>query len=298
VAFYSCRVLRQRGWDVFPILFAGLIVGGKVRKSLKLALGLSFLFVMSCAGIKSNPAANSAPETGPYSSKPAAESSSFWISTPENGSLVFIGGAAARTKKDEAIRYALSDAARKVSLYLGLYGTNVSVLDVGTGYLDFNADSVLEIVYDSDYEKYVEQLEFDPETDVLATEDSVYVRARWTPPDSLNTNFVSRRTGRPDWILNPPETIDGYPAAVGRSGAHSRSYSAVIASRENAIAALLRNKHNSLEAGVASVETGSGGSMAAASNREVAEGELSQFYVLEIWIDPADRSVWTLAIAK
>jgi hypothetical protein len=275
-----------------------LIAGKKVLKSLKLALGFSFLFIMSCAGVKSNPAANPAPGGGSDSSRPAAETSPFWITTPENGSLVFIGGAGARTKKDEAIRYALSDAARKVAFYLGVQGKSVSVLDVGAGHLDFNADSTLELTYDPDYEKYVEQLEFDPETDVLVTENSVFVRARWPSPDLSNVNFVSQWTGRPDWTLNPPGTIDGYLAAVGRSGAHSRSYSAVIASCENAIAALLHNKDNTVDAGVASVETSSGGSMTATSNREVAEGELSQFYVLEIWIDPADRSVWTLAIAK
>lgn len=276
-----------------------MILGEKVRKSLKLAFVFSFLFtIVSCAGFKGNPASNSAPGRKSAPSGSGAESSPFWITAPENGSLVFIGGAAVRTKKDEAIRYALSDAARKVAFYHGLQGTSISVLDVGAGHLDFNADSALELVYDSYYEKYVEQLEFDPETDVLVTGDSVYVRARWQSPNSLNTNFFSRWTGRPDWTLNPPGTIDGFLAAVGRSGAHSRSYTAVIASYESAIAALLRTKANSIDAEVAFVETSSSGSMAGASNREVAEGKLSQFYVLETWIDPADRSVWTLAIAK
>jgi hypothetical protein len=277
----------------------GLITGEKVRKTLKLVLGFSFLFLMSCAGFQSNSASNPVQaERRSGSSGSAAENSPFWITAPENGSLVFIGGAAARTKKDEAIRYALSDAARKVAFYLGVHGTSVSVLDVGTGHLDFSADSVLELTYDPDYEKYIEQLEFDPETDVLVTENSVFVRARWPSPDLPNVNFISQGTGRPDWTLNPPDTINGYPVGVGRSGAHSRSFSAVIASCENAIAALLHNKYNSLDAEVASVETSTGSNMAATTNREVAEGELSQFYVLEIWIDPADRSVWTLAIAK
>jgi hypothetical protein len=31
---------------------------------------------------------------------------------------------------------------------------------------------------------------------------------------------------------------------------------------------------------------------------EIIEGELRNFMVLEIWIDPADGSVWTLAVAK
>jgi hypothetical protein len=271
----------------------------KVLRGLKALLIYALLF-SSCAGLKNGGVVQSGSNRGGAfsSSGSSAAGSSFWVTTPENGNLVFIGAAASRTNREEAVRYALLDAARKVSLYLGVYGKGAFVLDVGAGHLDFNTSSDLELSYDPDYEKYIEEFEFDPDTDVLALENSVFVRVRWPAPVLVDTNFVSRwPADRPDWILNPPETVDGYLAAVGRSGSHSRSYSAVIASYENAIASLLYNKYSSIDAEAASVEVG-GATMAAASNKEVAEGKLFQFYILEVWIDPADRSVWTLAIAK
>jgi hypothetical protein len=270
-----------------------------VLKDLKALLIYALLF-SSCAGLKDGLFVQSDLNRGKVSASAGASagSSSFWVTTPENGSLVFVGGAASRTNKEEAIRYALLDAARKASLYLEVYGKGTFVLDVGAGHFDFNTSSDLELFYDSDYEKYIEEFEFDPDTDVLAFENSVFVRVRWPAPVLVGTNFVSRwSSDRPDWILNPPETIDGYLAAVGRSGSHSRTYSAVIASYENAIASLLYNKYSSIDAEAGSVEVG-GATMAAASNKEVAEGKIVQFYILEVWIDPADRSVWTLAITK
>jgi hypothetical protein len=270
-----------------------------VLKNLKLVLIYTLIF-SSCVLLKNGPVVQSGSHRGEVSasSRSSAGSSSFWATTPENGSLVFVGGAASRTNKEEAIRYALLDAARKVSLYLGFYGKSVFVLDVGAGHLDFNTDSELELFYDPDYEKYIEEFEFDLDTDVLVLENSVFVRVRWPAPVLLDTNFVSRwSSNQPDWSLNPPETIDGYLAAVGRSGSHSRTYSAVIASYEKAIASLLYNKYSSIDAEAASVEVGSS-TMAATSNKEVARGDIVQFYILEVWIDPADRSVWTLAIAK
>jgi hypothetical protein len=232
-----------------------------------------------------------------FPGKPAAGDAGFWDTRPENGRLVFIGGAAVRENRDEALRFALLDAARKVSIFHGVRGLSVSAVSVGEGSYDFYADAAVEIAFDPEYERYVEELDFDPQTDVLEAEGSVFVRARWTPPLPFGVDFSSGGKGRPGWVTNPPETIGGFIAGVGRSNAFSRRHDTLIASYENAIGAILNAVNSHVRSGLASLES-SGFAASVSSNVQIAAGELRQFYILEIWTDPKTGAVWTLGIAK
>jgi hypothetical protein len=226
----------------------------------------------------------------------SAEDSGFWDTRPKDGKLVFIGGTALMSNRDEAVRLALLDAAKKAALYCGVRGRSVSAVSIGEGSYDVYADAAVDIAFDLEYERYMEELEFERQSDVLEADNSIFVRVRWTPPIPLNISFVSRGKNRPDWITRPPETIGGYLAGVGRSNAYFHRHDTLTASYENAIGAIISTIGSDLRSGSATVET-SGYAASNTSSIQNAEGSLAQFYVLEIWTDPKDKSVWTLAVA-
>jgi hypothetical protein len=257
-----------------------------------LPLFFFFLLFTSCALFQKI----TAPE-GNFSKEPLAGDSGFWDTRPGNGRLIFIGGAAARENRDEAIQFALLDAARKVSIFHGVKGLSVSAVSIGEGAYDFYSDAAVDIAFDPEYERYIDELEFDPKTDVLDSDGSVFVRTRWTPPVFFHVNFFSGGTDRPDWVTNPPETIDGFLVGVGRSNPYSRRHDTLIASYKNAIGSILNIVNSKVRSGLASVESVDYAA-AVSSNVQIAEGKLSQFYILEIWTDPKTKAIWTLGIAR
>jgi hypothetical protein len=174
---------------------------------------------------------------------------------------------------------------------------SVSAISIGEGTYDFYADAAVDLAFDPEYEKYTEELEFDPETDVLDFDDSVFVRTRWTPPVPFDINFFPKGKDRPDWVTNPPEIIDGFLVGVGRSNPYSRRHNTLIASYENAIGSILNIVGSNVRGGLASVES-AGYAASVSSNVQIAEGKLAQFYILEIWTDPESKAIWTLGIAK
>jgi hypothetical protein len=174
---------------------------------------------------------------------------------------------------------------------------SVSAVSVGEGAYDFYSDAAVDIAFDPEYEKYTEELEFDPKNDILDADGSVFVRTRWTPSVPFEVNFFSRGENRPDWITNPPESIDGFIVGVGRSNPFSRRHNTLIASYENAIGSILNTVNSRVRSGLVSVES-TGYAAAASSNVQIGEGELGQFYVLEIWTEPKTGAIWTLGIAR
>jgi hypothetical protein len=265
-------------------------------KVLKTLLLLSFVSLfafcaVSCAGFRK------ASEELPPSEQASAGDSGFWDTRPRDGKLILIGGTAPRLNRDEAIQFALLDAARKISIYRNVSGQSVSAVSVGEGAYDFYADAAVEINFDVEYEKYVEELEFDPKTDVLEIDGSLFIRTRWTPPVPLDISFFSSDEDQPDWVRKPPETIGSFLVGVGRSNPYSRRHDTMRSSCENAIGSILTRIGSNVCSGLASVES-TDYTAVSSSNIQKAEGSLSQFYVLEIWTDPKDKSIWTLAIAR
>ncbi|MDR1932122.1 MAG: hypothetical protein LBQ57_04765, partial [Spirochaetales bacterium] len=120
--------------------------------------------------------------------------------------------------KDRAVNTALRDAARRVSLY---HAVEAIIQFDGVYNLQYRITGVnnkRDIIYDEEYEKYIELLEFDPEKDVYEEHDAVFVRARYKGSGTDRVNYIhppSNSQRKPRWIENPPSEINGYPAAVG-----------------------------------------------------------------------------------
>jgi hypothetical protein len=258
-----------------------------------------FLFFTSCVSFGKNPAPDGEvlDREGDFSKGSSAGDSGFWDTRPRNGELIFIGGAAARVSRDEAIQFALLDAARKVSIFHGVQGLSVSAVSVGEEAYDFYADAAVDLAFDPEYERYIDELEFDPKNDVLDSDGSVFVRTHWTPPVPFDINFPPGGKDQPAWVTHPPETIDGFMAGVGRSNPYSRRHDTLIASYENTIGFILNIVNSKVRSGLVSVES-TDYAAAASSSIQIAEGKLSQFYILETWTDPKNQAVWTLGIAK
>jgi hypothetical protein len=223
------------------------------------------------------------------------------ISTfPEGDRLVFTGVAAIRSRRQESIDLALEEAAKKVSIFERVEGTVSSYSKAGGRFLDYRSETTGTVKHNRDYKKYIEELEYDPDIDVFQQENAVFVRARYK--GSLPLSYESPPSGsggKPGWVDNPPPAISGYAVGVGYAGRRDAHRDTVIASYENAILAIIQNRGSN----VRSAGTGFQGSgfLDYSAVNEVgmsAGGVLTGFYVLEIWIDPVTRAVWTLAIAR
>jgi hypothetical protein len=199
--------------------------------------------------------------------------------------------------RDEAVRLALLDAAKKAAIHRGVTAVSVSAVSIGARSHDFYADAAVDLAFEPDYEKYVQQLEFDPKTGILDTGNSTFVRTLWLPTIPFNVNYAPTAKGRPAWIQHPPDSIDGFLAGVGRANPYFRLHAAMAASYENAVGSIVSRTASDMRSGFASVES-PGYAASKTSSVQKAEGSLAQFYVLETWIDPQNKSVWTLAVAK
>jgi hypothetical protein len=239
--------------------------------------------------------------TQPPPVKPLPAEDPNRISTfPENGRLVFTGVAAVRSRMEDSINLALEEAAKKVSIFERVEGAINFYSSLGGRFLDYRSETISAVDYDRDYKGYIEKLEYDPDTDVFQYGNAVFVRTRYKGSLPLNYEpLPAGPGGRPGWVDNPPETISGYAAGVGYAGRRNAHRDTVIASYENAVLAIIRNRTSQAwsantdfqGAGFLDYSTVSRGGMSAG-------GVLTGFYVLEIWIDPAAKAVWTLAIAR
>ena len=245
--------------------------------------------------------------TGCKSPPPVPQSSSedealkkFMDTSPREGKLVFLGVAGIRSRRQESIDLALEDAARRVAVFHEVEGEFSTLSNRGGRLLDYRAETNASLNYDGAYKNYLESLEFDQDTDVLESENAVFIRARY--PGSLAIDFppsIQGPDGKPFWIETPPAMIGDYTVGVGYAGRRNAHRDTVTASYENAVFSIIRNL--SAVAWVQSFDYRGVGFLAIASGsvqRLDASACLNEFYVLDTWTDPADKSVWTLAIAK
>jgi hypothetical protein len=135
---------------------------------------------------------------------------------------------------------------------------------------------------------------------VFQYENAVFVMARYR--GSLLLSYQSLPAGpggKPGWVDNPPEKISGYAAGVGYAGRRNIHRDTVIASYENAVLAIIRNQTSKSWSSSEGFRGAGFLDYSAVSQKGMsAEGVLTGFYVLEIWIDPAAKAVWTLAVAQ
>jgi hypothetical protein len=219
----------------------------------------------------------------------------FLDTSPYNDELVFLGVAGNRTNKNEAIRLALEDAARKAAMYQSVGGHIFLEESRGTGFFDYSSRREAVLEFDENYPQYIDFLTFDENTDILINNNTVFVRTRCAPQNPLRIpHDFSAENQKPSWVDRTPPKIPGYITEVGFAGPRFYHKDTVIASYENAAFSLIE------AAGLLQVTANQTiGSAAISSSASVTvQGVLQGFYVLEIWVDPATMAVWTLAIAR
>jgi hypothetical protein len=257
---------------------------------------LLFILLMACA---------SDPNTSGNSSS-ASIDPSFLLSVPTGNGLVFLGVAGKRSSRKETLEYALEDAARRVSIFNGVTAEYI--------YADRNDSTLLgnnqwihaALEYDREgAEQYIEILKFDPDkrSDILEIENAVIIRTLYPVSLSNPIFYVPTYNGkekRPNWVDAPPASIGGYNVGVGYSGRYSSTAETWKKSFDEAIFSLVR----SLDASSKSEESNIINTSSMFGYSRITEDftyslrALAEFYVLDAWMDPQTKAVWTLAIAR
>jgi hypothetical protein len=220
----------------------------------------------------------------------------FWNTTPRNGVLVFIGGAAHRFTEAETIDAALRDAARKVALYHGIRGEMRTYVDDTGSPFTFSSEVQAAFSFEEDYDTYLPDLKYNTDTDILRGGNSLFVKVRYRAGQPLELDY-SRTAGRPAWLMNPPRAISGYLVGVGYALPSGYEADTLRSSMEKAVMAIFSRVNPAVGSAQETLETGS---FSAARTRSVqtSSGSIMNFYVLDTWEDPKERSVWTLAVAR
>jgi hypothetical protein len=245
-------------------------------------------------------ACSTPPPPPPESGSPAPVN--FWASTPSRD-LVFIGGAGLHSDREESVNLALQDIARKVSIFNAVEGEFVTYNKTSSSFFDYASSVRSSLIFDEDYLGFVENLEYNPDADVMQIDNSIFVRARFRAPDAVQmpyqTPLSAGGNARPGWIDNPPAEISGHPVGIGYAGRRALHRDTVNASFEAAIFSILRTMSSQVSVGAVNYQGAGSFDYHSANDTTVsARGKLKGFYVLDTWIDPSNMGVWTLAIAR
>jgi hypothetical protein len=256
---------------------------------------ISALLAASCVTID-----KAVPGKGAYSLRDAPSlsleemfDSGYWVTRPSGTSMTVMGIAGRRGNKKEAISEALADAARRAALYHGVRGESASVLNQGSGNLDYFSDFDYKLDLLSNVENYIDDLVFDQEKDVLEKNGVVIVRAQYTGVSGVPSYHSTLEDGTPDWVKNYGANIPGFLTAVNFSKNKGSPQKTYQASYESAIVSLLPQLSTKTASEVIDVE---GGKMT--QNYSVSSGVLENVMILETWVDKKTGAVWTLLVAK
>jgi hypothetical protein len=223
---------------------------------------------------------------------------------PAGNGLVFIGTAGKRSNPKDTLQFALEDAAKRVAAYNRVYGEYVLLNNVGSGLLDYVYDTYQFLAYDVEGSKqYVDTLQYNADIDTIEMENALFIRTTYPAALSVPVSYrptYSAADQKPDWVDTPPAGIAGYEVGVGYSGRYSSFADTCTNSFHNAAFAIIRNVNSTFRSNnFLYRNTGSlFGIKTTSDNITYSYGILNGFYVLDMWIDPKDKSVWTLAIAK
>jgi hypothetical protein len=283
----------RRGW----LFFFGCRCGGMVLKKLG-PLFLLCLF-MACAG---GPAPKDASPSDTTSAISPVQPS-FFPSVPAGNGLVFIGVAGKRSNPKETLQAALEDAARRVTIFNEVTGEYAVENNIGSGAFDYTHNTYTSLYYNTEEAKrYVDALQFNANTDTLEIENTFFVRTTYPAALPVPVNYRPVYRGpdqKPDWVDNPPAKIEGYEVGVGYSARHALLADTYTNSCNNAIFAIIRNVNTVSRSSNVLYNTGGlFGYKTSSDNVTYSYGILTSFYVLDTWIDPHAKTVWTLAIAK
>jgi hypothetical protein len=228
----------------------------------------------------------------------------FFNSIPAGNGLVFIGIAGKRSNPDEALQLALEDAARRVTLFHKVSGEYAIENNVGSGAFDYTHNAYASLSFDREgYKKHVEALQFNADTDMIEIENAVIVRTVY--PSALHAPVQYRPVygkvdQKPGWVENPSFEIAGYEVGIGFSDRYSSLVDTCTNAYHNAIFAIIRNINATARTNDLLYQNTSSlfGYKTSSDNVTYSYGTLTGFYMLDMWIDPATKTVWTLAIAK
>jgi hypothetical protein len=256
------------------------------------------LFLLVVLGACASPPPPPPPE--PESAVPAAVN--FWDTTPSRG-LVFIGAAALRSNRDESVNLALQDIARKIAIFNDVEGQFVSYNKTGSSFFDYAAGVQTSLFFNEDYLGFMEDLDYDPDVDVIQIDNSIFVRARFNGPDTTHIQYrpppFEGGSSRPGWVNSPPTEISGHRVGVGYAGRRANRGDTVNASFEAAIFSIVRIVSSQVSTeGLNYQGSGTFDYRVANDTALSARGRLKGFYALDTWIDPSTMGVWTLAIAR
>jgi hypothetical protein len=253
------------------------------------------LLLAVCAGSANIPRLSSAP------SPPAPLAPNFLVSAPAYNELIFIGVSGRRLLRKDAVRAALEDAARKVALYHGVEGHFTQQGSRSFGFFDSETVVEKKLIFDEEaYKTIVKDLQYHPAADVYEFDDTIFVRARYAG-NSFTINYQgSPPEEKPIWISSPPRNFEGFVAGVGYANRHKYLKDTIIKSYEAAVYAIVRNISNTVGGSVDAYNDSTNILSSVDVNTAYtvsSSAVLRGFYVLEIWIDPATKAVWTLAVA-
>ena len=277
-----------------------LLTGKNIMLKKIYPLFLLTLFIFTnCAG---------APEPNPADLS-GVSYQSFFTSMPVEGSplkggLVFIGAAVKRSNPKETVQFALEDAARQVAKFYSVSGEYGVENNFGSGAFDYTHNTYTNIVYDTEGSgKHIEAFQFDADKDSFEIDNTFFIRVVYPASLPFPVKYRPVYSGadkKPDWVDNPPLEIEGYESGVGYSGRYSSIAGAYTNSVNNAVFAIIRNINAvSKSSDLLYQETGSlFGYKTSSENIVYSFGTFKNFYILDSWIDPKEKTVWTLAIAS
>ena len=214
---------------------------------------------------------------------------------------MFVGVSGRFSDREESINAALRDAARKFSFYNSVSGNYTMSERTGGSVFDHRFTSDYELHYDTELDKYIEQLEFDPARDIFENNNALFVIARVTSgPTMPSASGHSYENNRPVWVDVPPLVIDGFIAGIGYSDRQSSHRDTVIKSYERAVISIITSMGSRISGEIHSYQdtaSAFGAGQSSASEMTVS-GTINNFFIIESWTDPVNLSVWTLAIAS
>jgi hypothetical protein len=260
-----------------------------------------FLFASCVSAGKSAPQIPGQPadtplpqETGPVSLEELYDSG-HWVTVQPDGSITVMGIAGRRANRNEAIAEALADAARKVALFYGVRGESASVLNQGSGNLDYFSDFDYRLSLLNNEENYIGGLVYDKEKDVVEKSGVVVIRAKYAGVSNIPPYKSVTEGGTPDWVKNYGNGIEipGFWTAVSYSKNKGSPQKTFQASYENAIVSLLPR----LSSKTANETIDSGGGRLS-QNYSISSGVLESVVILETWRDKETGIIWTLLAAK
>lgn len=228
----------------------------------------------------------------------------FFSTTTAESGLVFIGAVGRRSNPKETVQLALLNAAKQVAIFYDVSGEYAVESSIGSGAFDYIYNTYTSLHFnEEDAAQYIDALQFDADKDTIEIENTFFIRT--TYPSSLPSpvNYRIEYSGankKPDWVDNPPSEIQGYEVGVGFSGRYSSMADTYRNSCKNAIFTIIRNVNSVSKSSDLLYSNTSNlfGYKTANDNITYSFGRLNGFYILDTWIDPAAKTIWTLAIAR